>query len=120
MKIKPTLCVLFLSVIGSSVSAQSLPNDDLEMIARRDVKTFKLTEADLKLFRRGKSHRTSDYFKPTLSNVSDPALLKDSTYVKMYRNFAYSKTSNRKGAGEYMIIAGAIVVLAGISALITL
>lgn len=120
MKIKHTLCVLFLSVIGGSVFAQSLPNDNLEMIARKDVKNFKLSKADLKLYRKGKSDRTSDYFKPTPSNVSDPALLKDSTYVKMYRNFAYSKTSHRKGAGEYIIIAGAIVVLAGISALITL
>lgn len=121
MKIKYTLLILLLSIIGSHVFAQS--HKKLlrqEEVARKDAKNFKLSKSDLKIYRKGTSGRTSDYFKPRVENVSDTSLLKDSTYVKTFRNFAYSKTSHRKGAGEYVIIAGAIVVLAGISALITL
>ena len=120
MKIKYSFVILLFLTIGSSAFAQSQTNDDLEKIARKDARNFKLSKTDLKLYRKSKSGRTSDYFKPTASKVTELNLLKDSTYVTMYRNLAYSKTSRRKGAVEYVIIAGAIVVLAGISALVTL
>lgn len=114
MILKRLFCLVGFSLMLTCVIAQTQTEVRLEKIAREDVKKFKLSKTDLKLYRKGSSGRTSDYFKPRAENVSDTSLLRDSTYVKMYRHKAYEKNSLRKSAGEYLILSGIALVAAAV------
>lgn len=83
--------------------------------ATSDARRFKPTKQIRIDYRKHSLSNTSDYFKPTIQNVSNPGLLKDSIYVKSFKNAAY-KNSIRKIKFKQKIIIGSIVV-AGLVAL---
>ncbi|MCX2575401.1 hypothetical protein [Pedobacter sandarakinus] len=120
MKLKHLLFLLLFCLNGDAVFSQIQRNTKLENIVRTDVADFKLSKADLKLYRKGRTGRTSDYFKPKAADVSDTSLLADSAYVKMYRNIAYNKTSLRKGFVEYLTLSAAAALFTVITVVIAL
>ena len=115
--------VLTLLITGI-VFSQGLPADSVKKIAQADVKKFKLSREDQKIFKADKSNFTSDLFKPGLAYTSNPSLLNDSVYVRTFRYAAFKKASNKRSTGHYVllgtagyIIASAIAVLVIILAL---
>jgi hypothetical protein len=61
-----------------------------------------------KAYRRSRE-LTSDFFKPVPLAVSDTALLRDSVYVKTYREEAWKRTRRRRTFGHYALVTGAVV-----------
>jgi len=53
---------------------------------------------------------TSDYFKPTKATTKDTTLIRDSIYVKAFRDAAYQHTTARRTAGHYIAIWGGVTV----------
>jgi C-terminal processing protease CtpA/Prc len=101
--LKPLLITAFLiALLTAGTQAQTLSRDSIINIAKADAKNFRLNDADLKKFKK-KWKKTSDYFKPTKTNVSDTTLLRDSVYVQTYRYVAYVKTRSRHSTGYYVI-----------------
>jgi hypothetical protein len=111
---KNLFLTLLLLLFGSAcLRAQSTHQDSVAKIAHADAKKFKLDDAKLKIFRRDKSNSTSDFFKPAAdyNYVTDARLLRDSTYVKAYRQAAYTSTRKRRTLGHYFLIAAPIVLV---------
>ncbi len=79
-----------------------------------DVKNFKLNNADFKQFRLGDINKKSDFFKPSSAAISNPNLLRDSSYVSAYRNAAYLKTKKRRTTGHHVLVWGTAIVMAPI------
>jgi hypothetical protein len=67
-----------------------------DLTAQKDAKNFTLTKDMKKKFEENPFPPTSDYFKPTPENASDPALVTDSAYVKTFRFEAFYKTWKQK------------------------
>jgi len=61
-----------------------------------------------KVYRRNRE-LASDYFKPVPSAVSDTTLLKDSVYVKTYREEAWKRTRRRRTFGHYAWVSSAVI-----------
>lgn len=61
-----------------------------------------------KTYRRNRE-LASDYFKPDSAAVSNPALLKDSAYVKTYREEAWRRTRKRRTFGHYAWVSAAVM-----------
>jgi len=61
-----------------------------------------------KTYRRNRE-LVSDFFKPDSSAVSNPALLKDSVYVKTYRAEAWKRTRKRRTFGHYAWVSAAVM-----------
>lgn len=81
-----------------------------------DGPTLRQQRIGFSIYRRNRE-LTSDYFKPVASAVSDTTLLKDSVYVKAYREKAWQRTRHRRTAGHYAwmtgtVVAGATVIAA--------
>lgn len=98
--------------------AQEIRSDSLEIkrkIAFSDGKYFKPTKQIRKAYRQHVLHNTSDYFSPTIQKVSKSDFLKDSAYVKYFKNAAY-EYSVRKIKLNRKIITGSIII-AGLVAL---
>ena len=111
--------VILLSLLALKAQAQNLREDSIKKIAITDAKKFKLDKADLRVFRRNRSNLASDYFKPVRAAVSDTALLKDSVYVKAYREKAWNRTRHRRTVWHYAWMTEAIVGGAEVVALIS-
>ena len=140
---KKTLIITLLLSIWCSINllAQNAKTDSIVKIATADAQNFQLKKPDMEKFRMDRRDQqvgvrnpskmfdrnymeqvrtqkvdyTSDYFKPTKAMVSDSTLLKDSVYVKAFRDAAYNKTVKRH-AGHYIAIFGSIA--AGIALII--
>ncbi len=82
-----------------------------EQIAQNDAKKFSLPHDLLKRFKDDHFPNTSDYFKPTAA-TSDPALLKDSVYVKTFRDEAFYNSLNQRvdPFGHSIIVATSVTV----------
>ncbi|MFD0940748.1 hypothetical protein [Pedobacter boryungensis] len=104
-----TLLIFFIS---TKSIAQTVNKDAIEKTADKDVRNlFKLEKSKLHTFRKYRYTSSSDFFKPSELNVSDPSLLTDSVYVNAYRTAAYYKTKSRRTAAHYVVLgAGTIVV----------
>ena len=102
--IKALIASVMLLLLGTAVTGQTLSADSLTQLVNADVKSFKLNKADFKIFRKDRSKKYSDWFKPVKGNVSDTALLADSAYVKAFRNAAYYKTLKRRTTGHYFLV----------------
>lgn len=110
-------------IVTSSISlfSQTVSKDSIIKIAQTDVKLFKLSSEDFQIFRKNKGNYTSDFFKPKLGAVSDTLLLKDSVYVKAYRQAAYNKSLKKRTIGHYILVGGAVyAVLTVVVAIVTL
>ncbi len=104
---KLIIFILVLSSIVISAKAQKKPVDSISKLATADVKRlFKLKNPELHNFRKYRYTSSSDYFKPSALNVSNPVLTKDSSYVNAYRTAAYYKTKKRRTTGHYILIGG--------------
>ncbi|OKS89562.1 hypothetical protein [Mucilaginibacter polytrichastri] len=77
-----------------------------------------VTPAGMSKVREGYKHidYTSDYFKPNNVTTRDTALLRDSIYVKAFRDAAYQRTTARRTAGHYIAIFGGVA--AGVALII--
>src|SRR4051812_34817790 len=101
------LSFLLMVCASTELQAQTSSKDSITNLAKADVKKlFKLKNPELSNFRKYKYTSYSDYFKPSEVNVSNPALLKDSTYVDAYRVNAYYRTKSRHTVGHYILIGG--------------
>lgn len=100
-----------MSLILQCAKAQTSNKDSIVKIAKADVMNFRLNDDDLKRFRQNRHNRNSDYFKPLSINVSNRGLLRDSVYVKAYRELAYKKTKRRRTVGHYAIFGGIALVI---------
>ena len=80
--------------------------------ARRDSRMFRLPKDMLLKLRAGNIPATSDYFKPTAATASNPALLTDSGYVKMYRYYAFNAAQRQiiNPVGTGLLIGGSVLV----------
>jgi hypothetical protein len=108
---KKVFLFLFVAVTAMlNAKAQTMNRDSVIRIAK--AQNFKLNDADLERFRKTGRNGNSDYFKPISSGVSDVSLLKDSTYVKAYREMAFKKTKRRHTAGHFVLIGGIVAVVA--------
>jgi hypothetical protein len=58
-----------------------------------------------------------DFFKPTPSAISDTALVRDSVYVKTYREEAWKRTRRRRTFGHYALVGGAVITGAAVIAM---
>lgn len=109
---------LLISAFSGNAFSQTSNPDSIKKIAVADVENFKLKEETIKEIRNQRSESSSDYFKPSKEQVSNALLLNDSTYVKTYRDAAYSKIRNTKAGGRHVgigtlgYIAGALAVFA--------
>jgi len=70
--------------------------DPMQDIASKDAERFNLSNEMLLKFKASPVAATSDYFKPSAADASDPAMLTDSGYVKTFRNIAYNKAIHQK------------------------
>ncbi len=88
---------------------QPFPNPMADLNHRKDIKA-KLNKIDY----------YSGYFEPTKSTTKDTALLKDSVYVKVFRDVAYRRTVNERTVTTVAIavVGGAIVLIGAIAFLI--
>ena len=78
--------------------------------AEKDAHGFKLSKADLKIFRQNRKNSTSDFFKPTTTSTANAAMLQDSVYVKAYRAEAYHNALGQRTTAHYILVDGFIVV----------
>ena len=109
---KKILLSFFVAVITMPCGkAQSVSRDSATRAAQADVKNFRLNDADLDHFRKSGRNPNSDYFKPAIAGVSNSTFLKDSTYVKTYREMAFKKTKKRRTAGHYILFGGIALVV---------
>lgn len=97
--------LLLMSFSAVKLQAQKTRKDSITRIAQADSKNFRLNKTDLKKFRKDRRNYNSDFFKPP--KVRDSTLLKDSLYLKAFRDAAYKKTRKRRTAGHYVIIGAA-------------
>lgn len=89
------LPALMLMVVFVNVAcAQSNPADTAKTIkkAQKFARSFRLDEDLQPQFIAAHFPATSDYFKPTSENVSDPLMLTDSVFVKAYKAAALANT----------------------------
>jgi hypothetical protein len=108
---KKVFLFLFIAVTAMlNAKAQTMNSDSVIRIAKADAQNFKLNDADLLRFRKTGRDPNSDYFKPEVASSS--TLLKDSTYVKAYRETAFKKTKGRHTTGHYVLIGGIVAVVA--------
>jgi hypothetical protein len=110
------LISVLISFSALKVQAQNLKDDSVKNIAIADAKKFRLDKADLKIFKHNRHNSNSDYFKPAKANVTDTTLLRDSVYVKAYRQKAWKRTRNRRTLWHYAwvteaVYGGAYIVL---------
>lgn len=87
--------LLLIFIMLGQLYAQEIRSDSLEIkrkIAFSDGKYFKPTKQIRKAYRNRTLTNTSDYFNPTAKTVSNSGLLKDSAYVKFYKEAAYKNT----------------------------
>jgi hypothetical protein len=87
-------------------------------IAQKDARRFALSGDEMKKFRDEHLPNTSDYFKPNPNYTKDFVLLKDSGYVKAFRQAAFYNTLHQKdGVKIGLIVAGSITVFVTLLAL---
>ena len=115
--------IILLTFFTGSLLAETTDNDALRSDtsaavkqAQRDAHKFKLSKADLKIFRQNRKNSTSDFFKPTTATTSNAALLQDSAYVKAYRDEAYHKALGQHTTAHYILVDGFIVVDVAVAA----
>ena len=70
--------------------------DPVQQTAQRDAIKFVSGNSLYMRFQREHWVSTSDYFKPSAANASNPALLNDSLYIQTFRYEAYFKLHNRR------------------------
>jgi len=70
--------------------------DPVKDIAQKDAHRFSLSTALLARFKSEHFPAASDYFKPAVTDASDPAMLKDSVYVQAFRAGAYTRAKDQK------------------------
>ena len=109
--------IILLTFFTGSLLAKTTGNEALHSDtstaakqAQRDAHKFKLSKADLKIFRQNRKNSTSDFFKPTVATTSNPVLLQDSSYVKAYRDEAYHKALGQRTTAHYILVDGFIIV----------
>ena len=69
--------------------------------AKRNARSFKMSKDLRKKFKDDNFPSSSDYFKPTIANASDPALLNDSLYVQNFRDAAFYNTVNERTPPDF-------------------
>jgi len=84
--------------------------------AEKDAHNFRLSKANLKIFRRNRKNSTSDFFKPTVASTANTAMLQDSVYVKAYRAEAYHQALGQRTTAHYILVDGFIVVDVAVAA----
>ncbi len=79
-----------------------------EHLARDDVKNFNFSKDMLKRSKEERFKITSDYFSPTIQTTANVDLLKDSVYVKSFREEAYYKAFNTRvhPVGHVLLLSG--------------
>ena len=109
--------IILLTFFTGSLLAETTDNDTFRADtsasvkqAQRDAHKFKLSKADLKIFRQNRKNATSDFFKPTTATTANAALLQDSTYVKAYRAEAFHNALGQRTTAHYILVDGFIVV----------
>jgi hypothetical protein len=107
-----TLFFLFLFVYNQ-LYAQEVRIDSIEIkrkIAYADGRIFKPTKQIRKAYRNHTLTNTSNYFNPTVQTVSNYRFLKDSVYVKSFKNAAYDNSVRNIKLNRTIIITGSIVI----------
>lgn len=92
---KIMLLALALTVIFINVATAQKNSTDTSLTIKRAQKFARLFRLDEDLqpkFIASNFPATSDYFKPTSENVSDPLMLSDSVFVKAYKAAALAST----------------------------
>jgi hypothetical protein len=92
-----TVLLFITGIIGiQNTKAQTTVSDSARIIrtAKRNARNFKLSKELRKKFKDDNFPSSSDYFKPTIANASDQALLNDSLYVQNFRDAAFYNTVN--------------------------
>ena len=121
---KNVLVLLLLALTPNfQLFAAIKPIDSVKLKQRKavwDVRFFKLDKETRKAFKKKRFDTTSDYFKPDINNVKNPALVSDSVYAKAYREAAYRKTIGKRTVGHYVLVAGGIYAGALVVATIAL
>ena len=114
---------ILLSCFTGSLLAETTDNDALRTDttiavkqAEKDAHGFKLSKADLKIFRQNRKHSTSDFFKPTTATTANAAMLQDSVYVKAYRAEAYHNALGQRTTAHYILVDGFILVDVAVAA----
>lgn len=109
---KTLLPTFFLIVICMhNVFAQSKPADSSKIIrkAQKFARSFRLDAGLQQKFIAANFPASSDYFKPGTDMVSEPALLKDSLFVKTFKEAAFANTQkmlkNNSGVPAVVISA---------------
>jgi hypothetical protein len=98
------ISLLFLILIAFLPAlAQNSRTDSLKKIAKKDVRSFKLSKEDFKNFKQTRASPQAEYFKPNPVNISNPALTNDSGYVAAYRLAAYDKAKSTRSNTHYVL-----------------
>jgi hypothetical protein len=95
---KKILLLLFIPIVAiKNVNAQKTHEDSIEVInaAHRYALRFKLSNSDLKKFKKEHFPGTSDYFKPDAKHTPT-VLLNDSLFVKMYKLLAFNNVLDQQ------------------------
>ncbi len=79
-------------------------------IAFTDGRNFKPTKQIRKAYRNHVLTNTSNYFNPTIQTVSNSGFLKDSVYVKSYKNAAYNNSVRNIKLNRTIIIGGSVII----------
>lgn len=106
------------SLLAETTGNEALRSDTSAAVkqAQRDAHKFKLSKADLKIFRQNRKNATSDFFKPTAATTANAAMLQDSAYVKAFRDEAYHKALGQHTTAHYILVDGFIVVDVAVAA----
>ncbi len=97
---------------NSFISLTAQTKKEIIKTARVDVgKQFEISNAEYKKFKKDRTNKTSDLFKPKPTTVSDIALLADSVYVKAYRNFAYRRARTKADSELVIWVGGGFITL---------
>lgn len=113
--------LLLIFIMSGQLYAQEIRSDSLEIkrkIAFSDGKYFKPTKQIRKAYRNRMLTNTSDYFNPTVQTVSNSALLKDSIYMKSYKNAAYNNSVRNIRLNRTIIISGSIIIAGAVAVVV--
>ena len=104
--------ILIVVPLAGRCQSKRLPADSLKKAIQTSIDLFKPSSADYRHFRKSNYNYQSDLLKPTPATVPDTLLLKDSLFVREYRNAAYAKIRNRRSTGHHFLVGGTIAISA--------
>jgi len=116
------IALFFVAFAGTGLFAQvPAGRDSIINVAQRDAKTFKLSRAGLAVFKKGGTNYGGDIFKPNATTTADTTLLRDSVYVKTFKETAYNKYKRNQYSTRYTLFNGLfIAALTGVMVIVAL